>query len=62
MLMYMVSDECGIYLYICIFVHVVLYIHVIFVYGWHQKNRENYGEIFYLKYVLISGINFSGSK
>ena len=50
--------------YIYMFVHVVLRlnIHLIFVYGLHQKNRGNYAEIFYLKYVLISGISFTGSK
>ena len=57
MLMYMVSDECGIYLYAwtcCIEVkyssHICVWI--------ASKNRGNFTEIFCLKYVLISAIKF----
>ena len=60
MLMYMVWDECGIYLYVwtcCIEVkyssHICVWI--------ASKNRRNFAEIFCLKYVLISAISFSGS-
>ena len=60
MLMYMVLDECGIYLYVwtcCIEVkyssHICVWI--------ASKNRGNLAKIFCLKYVLISVISFSGS-
>jgi len=60
-IMYMVSDECGIYFYVCTCCIEVKYSSHIYVWM-ASKNRGNYGEIFCLQYVLISGISFSGSK
>ena len=60
LLMYMVSDECGIYLYVwtcCIEVkyssHICVWI--------ASKNREIFAKIFCLQYVLISVISLSDS-
>ena len=61
MLMYTVLDECGIYLYVCTCCIEVKYSSHIC--AWMaSKNRENYDEIFCLKYVLINDISFTGSK